>query len=573
MTEPTSRAVDARALALCLITGAIVGAILAVRFLDPGFIAGTGGKWVRPENDYVAYLVAWNYYVLDTWRFPLFSLPAMGYPEGGSILFNDALPLAALPAKLLYQLTGVRLNPFGWWVFLTYVLQGAIAARLMCAVGVRSVWAAIGAAVLTIVNTSFGSRMGHTALSSHFLLLWAFAFHFESLRRGRLRVWELTTLLAITLLVNSYLFAMVFAFALATMAALRIRGQLPIRDVTSVAIGMGGVALLGIAAGYGVFLLSPKTMKSQGFGLYSWNLVGLLLPPGGIFGFLAGIPRDGTHGQYEGESYIGGGALLALVLALVLSPKAALDSVRRHWIYVTMLVAFAIYAASNIVYAGNVLLVEYPLPKLAVDLGNFFRATGRFIWPMAYSLMVLPLALIFRTRPRLIAIPIALFAAYLQVKEALPGIEWRRHLSRQAYEDLVDTPRLSAWLSGHQRLFQYPSWACGGLAGRRRVWGNKESNRELQVQLAASQLGVPTNSVYTSRMLKSCPTEFTWLENPRLEDGTLYMFSPDAVAASPALTSIARSNACVTLEWGIVCSQQWQRLADARARAASEVRK
>ena len=61
------------------------------------FIAGTGGKWIRPENDYVAYLVAWNYYIVDTWRFPLFDLPAMGYPEGGSVLFNDALPLTAAP--------------------------------------------------------------------------------------------------------------------------------------------------------------------------------------------------------------------------------------------------------------------------------------------------------------------------------------------------------------------------------------------------------------------------------------------------------------------------------------------
>ena len=32
------------------------------------------------------------------------------------------------------------------------------------------------------------SRMGHTALSSHFLLLWVLALHFESLRRGRAKI-------------------------------------------------------------------------------------------------------------------------------------------------------------------------------------------------------------------------------------------------------------------------------------------------------------------------------------------------------------------------------------------------
>ena len=59
--------------------------------------------------------------------------------------------------------------------------------------------------------------------------------------------------------------------------------------------------------------------------------------------------------------------------------------------------ALAAYAASNLVYAGSVLVVKYPLPALALDLGNYFRATGRFIWPLAYSLAILPVALIFRS--------------------------------------------------------------------------------------------------------------------------------------------------------------------------------
>lgn len=120
---------------------------MALHALDPRFVAGTGGKWIRPDNDYNAYLVAWHYYIVDAWRLPLFSIPAMGFPEGGSVLFNDALPLAALFTKALYQLAGVRPNPFGWWILLTYVLQGAMAARLVCAVGAQSIWVSAAAAV------------------------------------------------------------------------------------------------------------------------------------------------------------------------------------------------------------------------------------------------------------------------------------------------------------------------------------------------------------------------------------------------------------------------------------------
>jgi hypothetical protein len=551
------RLVDGHPAWVCFAAGALVGLLLALRGLDPGFIAGTGGTWVRPDNDFVAYVVAWNYYVVDAWRFPLFTLPAMGYPEGGSVLFNDALPIAALPTKVLYQVSGVRVNPFGWWILLTYLLQGAMAARLAWAVGARSVWAGAAAATLAVVNTSFGSRMGHTALSSHFLVLWALALHFESLEKSRPKVGELTILLGVTLLVNSYLFAMVLAFQCATTFAVWLRRGLSFADLRNTVLGMLVVAVMGVVAGYGVFLADPSTMKSQGFGHYSWNLVGLLLPPDGVFGYLAGLPRDGTHGQYEGESYIGRGALLLLALAIAFAPRRSLSTVRRYWVYVGTLLLFAVYAASNVVYASNVLLFEYPLPQRILDLGNYFRATGRFIWPLAYSLMVLPVAALFRWCPAGVALPAAAFGVYLQLHEAAPGFAWRRHLTSQVAADLIDSDKIESWLSQHQRIYQFPSWACGGLGGSKRSWGNLEANRELQVQLAAARAGLPTNSVYTSRLLKSCPLESTWAAAPSLEPGVLYLLGPETVAASARLLELSRSNACVTLDWAVVCSRSW----------------
>jgi Family of unknown function (DUF6311) len=537
--------------------GALVGIVIALQVLDPQFIAGTGGKWVRPENDYIAYLVAWNYYVIDSWRLPLFDVPAMGYPEGGSVLFNDALPVTAVATKILYQLTGTRVNPFGWWILLTYVLQGAMAARLVGALGVQSIWACSAAAVLAIVSAAFVPRMGHTALSSHFLLLWMLALYFESLREERAKVLEIVSLLAIALLVNSYLFAMIFAFALLTPLTLGLRGQLPRRDLGAFAAGMVLVAVLGLVAGYGMVLANPASMKSEGFGLYSWNLVSLLVPPHGIFGLLEVVPRYGTHGQYEGEAYVGHGALLVLFLCVVVSPMRVVQHLRRYKLYVATLAALAVYAASNLVYAGNTLVIHYGLPQLGLDLGNYFRATGRFIWPLAYSLAILPLACLFRWWHPAPAIVVAVLAVWLQLGEAGPDLRYRRTLTTQAYEDLIDAPRMGGWLAQHERLWQYPSWACGGLAGPTRPWASREANQELQLQLAAARAGTPTNSVYTSRVLKNCAREAEWLDRLRLEPGVLYVLAPHAVQASPALAGLAASNACVTLDWAVVCSQRW----------------
>ncbi len=301
MIESVLRVFERRKAVVCILAGLLIGAWVGLSCLDPHFIMGTGGKWIRPDNDYIAYLVAWNYFLVDHWRFPLFSLPAMGYPEGGNVLFNDALPLAAAATKILYQLTGARLNPFGWWIFLTYVLQGAMATRVVWAVGVRSIWACAAAAVLTVTSGYFVARMGHTALSSHFLLLWALAVYFESVRKGRARILESSVLLGVALLVNSYLFVMVFVFVAMTMCALALRSQLTWRQLGGAALGAALVAALGLVSGYGVLLVNPSTMKGAGFGLYSWNPVSLALPPDGVFGYLTGVPRDATGGQYRGR--------------------------------------------------------------------------------------------------------------------------------------------------------------------------------------------------------------------------------------------------------------------------------
>jgi hypothetical protein len=294
--------------------------------------------------------------------------------------------------------------------------------------------------------------------------------------------------------------------------------------------------------------------------------VGLLLPPDGLFGFLAGVPRDATHGQYEGEAYIGSGAILLLVLCVVVTPHKVVACVKRYSVGVATLAGLAAYAASNLVYASDVLLVAYPLPQFAIDLGNYFRATGRFIWPLAYSLMILPVACIFRWWHPAAAIAAALLGAFLQVQAAWPGVAYRRLQMSQAYEELIDTPLVASWLAQHDRLWQVPSWDCGGL-GSRRVWGSRAANRELQVQLTAARLAVPSNSVYTSRTFKNCSPELAWASSPQLDEGTLYLLGPEAVQGSAALGAFARSSACVTLEWAVVCSARWSRMASERRAA------
>jgi hypothetical protein len=540
-----------------VVIGAVVGAIVGLATLDLHFIAGTGGRWLRPDNDFNAYLVSWYYFIADRWRFPVFSIPAMGYPEGGSVLFNDALPLTAIVTKFLFRVFGVLVNPFGWWIFLTYVLQGAMAARITRALGNRSVVAAVGAATFAVCCWPFMSRWGHTALSSHFLILWALALYFESVAKQRLPMAELLLVSAVTLLVNTYLFIMIVMLAGAT-ALERWRHVRPgWREIGWLGLALFTLVAIGLGSGYGVMVTNPTAMKSSGFGYYSWNVISLLVPPVSHWGF-PHLVRDATGGQYEGDTYIGQGAVLLLVLAVAMRPRVVLDSVRRHPMLAAVLVVCGFWAASNRIYIAPRLVLSVDLSPALLNAANYFRASGRFVWPLAYTVMLVPVTLIYRQCRPAIAIGLTLVAMTLQIVDVRSTVRDLRTGTATPPADLIDTRLVRSWVRMHQRVWQYPSWACGGLTAAPTVWGGADANRELQVQLVIARQGVPSNSVYTSRILKDCEQEAAWATHgPRLEDGVLYLFAPKAVATLPALAALTSASPCTTLNWVVACSTSW----------------
>src|SRR4029450_6352979 len=144
-----------------------------------------------------------------------------------------------------------------------------------------------------------------------------------------------------------------------------------------------GLVAIAIAEGYGAVVTGNGGMGPCGFGHFSWNLVTLLVPPEDYWGFPRGVVRDATGGQYEGETYIGLRAVLMLVTAVVISPRALLLHARRHPVLVATLAFLALAAASNKVYAGSRLLLSHNLPGVVESVAGPFRATGPFIWPVA----------------------------------------------------------------------------------------------------------------------------------------------------------------------------------------------
>jgi hypothetical protein len=322
------------------------------------------------------------------------------------------------------------------------------------------------------------------------------------------------------------------------------------RSWRNIALAIGSVVAVALVIGYGHIIGGAGSMRAVGFGTLSWNPATLVLPPKGHWEFANEFVRTVSPEQEEGESYLGFGVILVLATCLVARPKQAVLAIRRHGLFAAALLIFTAYAVSNRVYLGRHLLLEVPLHPFAYQLMSFFRASGRFIWVPIYALSLLSIAAFFKWAPRSLVVPVVLLASVVQLYESRMTIRQVRPVLAAPSDDLLDTTEFGAWLAGHRRLFQFPSWSCEPPRTLETTF------RALQIELLAARLAVPTNSVYTARQLKDCAAEALWAVQADLQEGVLYILNKSQVDRSGALAALASAPTCVDAGWGLVCSRK-----------------
>src|SRR5215207_5630982 len=81
----------------------LMGTAYVLTFFSPSFILGSSVYWTAPFGDRITNIIGAMYFARDEWRFPLFYVPALAFPEGANIVFTDSLPLLALILKIIYK--------------------------------------------------------------------------------------------------------------------------------------------------------------------------------------------------------------------------------------------------------------------------------------------------------------------------------------------------------------------------------------------------------------------------------------------------------------------------------------
>jgi hypothetical protein len=536
----------------CLLA-ALFGVGVCLQIYGMDFITGASAFWQAPHADQLQALTGWYGYRFDAWRFPLFEVKTLRYPQGANIIFTDSIPLLALLFKPLAPLLPERFHYFGWWMALCFVLQPVAAVCAFWAWGVRSKLALAAAAVFVLSTPAWLVRHNHLALCGHFLVLFAIALYASTQRTKQLRrvaaAW--VALVAAATLVHLYLLAMVFALMVAAAAQ---RAWTHRKEGARVCGGPLVIPMVALLAVLGIALLGGHLRgeavqdASRGFGTYSMNLLHPFYPQGALQ--LPGpLPvLDATGRQYEGFNYLGAGGLLLLPLALLVAPRALFAATRKHAFLLATLFLLTMFALSNRVYVGEKAVLKYRVPRIIDKPVELFRSSGRFFWPVGYVLVLGSLALLAREgeRRRWIA-GVLVIAPLLQWVDAAPSRAFPRDDTHRPEAPLLPPTIWEPLLREHRLLRTFPGFFCGPGENHR---------LSQEFQLLAARLRVPVTTVFMARQVDDCTAERDLVDNLQPEERELVVYlSPFQLEHTQG--SFPDPSACRATPVGFACSRRF----------------
>ncbi|MFN9644006.1 MAG: hypothetical protein ACK6BG_02525 [Cyanobacteriota bacterium] len=381
----------------------------------------TNGGW----GDYKSHYQGWISYLHGaTWIPP--TSRAFTWPHTSSVLFTDSLPLAAIVFKPLTLL--LRL---GDWQFfsLASLANGLLISGCCVAIGQVRQWRpiatlALGTLLLTHVVSWSRLIVSHEALQLHGVLLLGLTWLIQ--RRSAPLPWCL--LCGASVGIHAYYTPMLVAMALVAWLNVALApGEGGSRRGRLLRLG-GRLAALALALALAAWLFGFQAGSASSGSKEVWGANGLaLLDPQGLSAILPPL-RKREPFEVEGFSYLGIGVAIGLVVVLAgerddrADPRPLVP--RLWWLAAALLAALALGPTWNI---GDTPITPHNAVLALPGLRSFydiFRSSGRFNWPLMYTL-VLWVADTLARRRRLHLL--LLLTALQLVETSLPGLVKQGH--------------------------------------------------------------------------------------------------------------------------------------------------
>lgn len=414
--------------ALCVLTPVL----LFTAFFDWNVVNPTRIGWLM-QADWGQHVLGWNAFRHVSWSsFNHESL--LGAPVGNTIVSTDSNPLFAFIFKPFRDFLPADFQYIGPW-FLFCVCMHVIFAYKLIRPHAPGKWTALGGAVALSALPMLYYRMRHDTLVAQWLILWALHL-FINVRDDELAdpeakgVWRrlgswfarapkmrgYAALLGITGMIHPYILFMVAAIwggdvLKRFVPAAKAMDRKVIFDTILRALFVFIWAVLALyIAGSFTKGMSPG---AGGYGFYSFPLDGWFNPVESNFSsILRAWPLDAGQ-SFEGYQYLGFGLIVLIVAAVVLyvmTPEA--KQAKGFLIGLKPLtlpfVALFIIAMSNHPQFYGMDIFKIGVPDFLGGPLAVLRASGRLVWPITYCMVLTALVVLFKSRPRTIAIMLPL---------------------------------------------------------------------------------------------------------------------------------------------------------------------
>ena len=367
-----------------LFAAALIGFLWYLELGGAPTLLPTNIDWVL-DGDWRQHWLGWLFFRREPWTFPLGTITSLPYGIGTTIGFTDSNPLVSLMLKPFSSWLPEVFQFIGPWLALCFVLQGYMGAKLASLITKDPLQQVLGGC-LFVFSPILAARMGHDTLCAHWILLGLIYTGLRDYRDSadaRRTSWWSVAAVVMAAAIHPYLAVMTFVLALTGFIRFWLLGLMTWwRALLSVLIATAGLLLVWYVIGY----FGRATIGSSGFGQYSADLLTFFDP----HNYSGVIPNFNLAPErWEGVGFLGLGGIFALIVAIV---AARQQRIRLSSLITPIAIAcllLALYAlSSDIRFDGTLVLRIRRIYDQMKPVTSAFRASGRFIWPLHYLVLL-----------------------------------------------------------------------------------------------------------------------------------------------------------------------------------------
>lgn len=445
-----------------MLMGLLTGAICFLLIYGVNVLNISYDEWLFEGGDLSQHYFGWLYYRETEWQFPVGMISGM-IDLDVSVIFMDSIPLFAFIFKLISGVLPSVFQYFGIWGIFSYAMMGGISALLLYRFVDSKVYCWIGSIFFVLSPYVLQRMYTHTSLAGQWIVLlailvWSYKPNQLKLSSKTL-MWTVTVCLAAV--IHLYFVPMTIAFCFFDSIRYGIvkkglaKLQAAILFICPVVAALLELYCMGGFSGSGDY-------NVWGYGYYSAN-INTLVNPMGMSSFLPALPSGG--GQSEGFGYLGLGIMIIIIFdfACVIMQwtkiKARLKS-NKLTVILSCLIAgiFFCLSLSSIVMLGETTILAFNWPSLISKALGIFRASGRFIWVVAYMIFSASIILLYKSNKTKIAMIILLLACCIQTLDLTELMTYKHDMFAEKVDnkDMISVSDWDKVLNGKEKIVFVP---------------------------------------------------------------------------------------------------------------------